>query len=128
MIETFSLALMALGLFFLLIASVGFVRFPDIYCRLHITGVIDTLGVPLMLLGVAVYLGAELTSGKLVLALVFLYLTSPLVAHLLARSALLAGRDPAPGTRWTPERQPPKSVPTDETSSSYRVPGSKELE
>jgi multicomponent Na+:H+ antiporter subunit G len=127
-IETIALALMILGLFFLLIASIGFVRFPDIYCRLHITGVIDTLGVPLMLLGVAVYQGADLTSGKLILALVFLYMTSPLVAHLLARSALLAGREPAPGTRWTPQRRPPKSMPPEETSSSYRVPESNKPE
>lgn len=118
MTEALALALMILGIFFLFVATIGFVRFPDIYCRLHVTGVIDTLGVPLMLLGTAVYLGPEWTSGKLMLALVFLYLTSPLVAHLLARSALQAGRKPAPETIWTPDRRPPGSKPAHEAASS----------
>lgn len=109
MIESIAMVLMISGLFFLSIATVGFMRFPDIYCRLHVTGVIDTLGVPLMLLGAAVHVGLELTSVKLLLALVLLYLTSPLVAHLLARSALQAGREPASGTRWIPEPISPES-------------------
>jgi multicomponent Na+:H+ antiporter subunit G len=98
MTEIVGMALIIAGLFFLLIASIGFVRLPDVFCRLHITGVVDTLGVPLMLLGVAVHVGLQLTSGKLILALVFLFFTSPLVGHLLARSALQAGQKAAPGT------------------------------
>lgn len=119
MIESIALVLMISGLFFLSIATVGFMRFPDIYCRLHVTGVIDTLGVPLMLLGVAVHVGLELTSVKLLLALVLLYLTSPLVAHLLARSALQAGREPASGTRWIREPNGPESgLPEDAPGSA----------
>lgn len=118
MTEALSLALMILGVFFLFVATIGFVRFPDIYCRLHVTCVIDTLGVPLTLLGAAVYLGPEWTSGKLLLALVFLYMTSPLVAHLLARSALQAGRKPAAETIWTPDRRPSGSKRASQAASS----------
>lgn len=80
------------GVFFLAIAAIGFMRFPDLFCRLHVTGVIDTLGVPLILLGVAIQMGPTLNSGKLVLAIIFMYCTTPLVGHLLARTALKAGR------------------------------------
>lgn len=82
------------GIFFLVVAAIGFVRLPDVFSRLHVTGVIDTLGAPLVLLGTAVFLGFELVSLKLLLGIVFLAVTSPLVGHLLARAALEAGHTP----------------------------------
>ncbi len=93
------LGLMFLGLFFVLTAALGFVRLPDVYCRLHITAVIDTLGVPLFLIGAAVHVGPGLIAGKLLLCIVFLYGTSPLVGHLLARAALDSGQIPSPETQ-----------------------------
>lgn len=93
------LILMFTGLFFVLTAAVGFVRLPDVYCRLHITAVIDTLGVPLLLIGAAAHIGPGLVAGKLLLCIVFLYGTSPLVGHLLARAALDSGQVPSPETR-----------------------------
>jgi multicomponent Na+:H+ antiporter subunit G len=87
-------ALLAGGVFFLIVGAVGFVRLPDVFCRLHVTGVLDTLGAPLIMLGTAVHVGLELTSLKLVLATIFLSVTSPLVGHLLARAALEAGHQP----------------------------------
>lgn len=87
-------ALIGGGIFFLLVGAIGFVRLPDVFCRLHVTGVVDTLGAPLIMLGTAVHLGAALVSLKLVLAIIFLAATSPLVGHLLARAALEAGHEP----------------------------------
>lgn len=80
--------ILLLGLFFMAIAALGFVRFPDVFSRLHVTGILDTLGAPLVLLAAAVHLGMTLDAVKLVLAIAFLYATSPLVGHLLARAAL----------------------------------------
>ncbi|MEX0742042.1 MAG: monovalent cation/H(+) antiporter subunit G [Phycisphaeraceae bacterium] len=88
------IALLVVGVFFLTVAAIGFVRLPDVFCRLHISGVIDTLGAPLLLLAAALYLGVSLASGKLLLAILFLYVTSPLVGHLLARAAVVAGYQP----------------------------------
>jgi multicomponent Na+:H+ antiporter subunit G len=82
------------GVFFLVVAAVDFARLPDVFCRLHVTGVIDTMGAPLVLLGTALYLGLGLTAVKLLLGIVFLAVTSPLVGHLLARAALEAGHQP----------------------------------
>lgn len=87
-------ALMVTGLFFMVVGAIGFVRLPDVFSRLHVTGILDTLGAPLVLLAAAVYLGPTLVSLKLMMGLVFLTVSSPIVAHLLARSALAAGHEP----------------------------------
>ena len=88
MIAVVVAVILSLGLFFMGIAALGFVRFPDVFSRLHVTGILDTLGAPLVLLAAAVHLGFSLDAAKLVLAILFLYATSPLVGHLLARAAL----------------------------------------
>lgn len=85
---------MAAGGFFLAVAAIGFARLPDVFCRLHVTGVIDTLGAPLILFGAAVLFGPHLVSLKLLLGILFLVVSSPLVGHLLARAALEAGHQP----------------------------------
>jgi multicomponent Na+:H+ antiporter subunit G len=89
-----SAGLLAVGLFFIVVGAVGFMRLPDAFCRFHVTGVLDTMGAPMVMLSAAVYLGPGLVSLKLVLGIIFLSLTSPLVGHLLARAALEAGHDP----------------------------------
>lgn len=86
--------LIVTGVFFLAIGALGFVRLPDVFCRMHVTGIIDTLGAPLVMLGAAVYLGAQLVSIKLLLATLFLIFTSPLIGHLLARAAIEGGYKP----------------------------------
>lgn len=93
-VDAIALGLIVAGLFFLLVGAIGFVRLPDVFCRLHVTGVLDTLGAPLVMLGAAVYIGAQLVSLKLLLATLFLSVSSPLVGHLLARAALEAGHEP----------------------------------
>lgn len=103
-------ALIAAGTFFLAVAAIGFARLPDVFCRLHVTGVMDTLGAPVILLGAAIFLGPQLVSLKLLLGIVFLIVSSPLVGHLLARAALEAGHQPGviedtSELRWGPPDQ-----------------------
>lgn len=88
------IVLLAAGIFFLIVGAVGFIRLPDVFCRLHVTGVLDTLGAPLIMLATAIHVGLHLSALKLVLATIFLSVTSPLVGHLLARAALEAGHKP----------------------------------
>lgn len=87
--------LIVIGLFFMLVAAVGFIRLPYLFSRLHVIGILDTLGVPLVLLGVAVWVGVSLTAGKLLLGIAFLFITSPLVGHLLSRAAIESGFRPS---------------------------------
>jgi len=52
---------------FFLAATIGLLRFPDFYTRLHATGKGDTLAVLLSLIGLSVYEGFSFTAVKIVL-------------------------------------------------------------
>ena len=82
-----AVGLVLVGVFFLIMGGVGLVRFPDFYTRMHAAGKCDTLGVLLVLIGLAVYEGATLSSAKILLIAVFIFLTSPTATHAIARSA-----------------------------------------
>ena len=86
--------LIAAGLFFLCISGVGLIRFPDFYTRNHAVGKSETLGAMLLLGGLAVYNGLEITSGKLVVILLFIALANPTATHIVARAAYRSGLQP----------------------------------
>ena len=87
-------ALMAVGLFFIAVAALGLLRMPDFYTRVHAVSKSDTLGVALVLTGLALHDGATLVSLKLMLILVFIAMANPIGAHVLTRSALQSGLAP----------------------------------
>ncbi len=84
------------GVAFALIGSVGLMRMPDFYTRLHAAGITDTLGAGLILLGLMLQAGWTLASVKLLLILIFLWFTSPIATHALSRAALLDPDNPPP--------------------------------
>lgn len=96
------LALVA-GLFFSFTATVGLLRLPDVYNRLHATTKCDTLGAGLILLALSLSGRPWDQVVKLVLILVFLWLSNPTAAHLLARAAFAAGIPLAAGTQLPEE-------------------------
>ena len=67
-------ALVASGVFFLLVGAIGLLRFPDFYTRMHAAGKCDTLGSLLVLLGLALYQGVDLASLKILLIGLFIFL------------------------------------------------------
>lgn len=89
-----SILLMAGGVFFMLVGSIGLIRLPDFYTRVHAAGKVDTLGVLMFVAGMIVYTGFSLDSAKLLLIFIFVALTSPVASHALARRALLFGFKP----------------------------------
>jgi multicomponent Na+:H+ antiporter subunit G len=86
------------GFFFFLAATVGLLRFPDFFCRLHATGKGDTLAVLLSLIGLNIYEGFSLTSLKILFIAVFMFLAQPTSTHAISRAALRCGLEP-----WTKE-------------------------
>ena len=94
MFEYLAWGFMALGAFFMVTGSVGMLRMPDFYTRLHPAGVTDSLGAPLVLLGLVILGGLTLFSGKVVLLMLFLMLTGPTSTHLVAKSAMVCGLKP----------------------------------
>lgn len=91
---TLIVALLAAGLFFHAVASLGVLRLPDFYSRLHALSKAETLGVLLLLSGVAVWRGLELTTAKVLIVGIFFFMTNPTATHAVARAALLTGQAP----------------------------------
>ena len=86
-------ALGVLGLIFFFGTSVGMIRFPDFYTRMHAAGKGDTLSSMLMLAGFALVtmqdfsLGSWLLVVKIMAIVLFIYITSPTSTHALMRAA-----------------------------------------
>ncbi len=83
-----AIILICLGVFFLLMGTIGILRFPDYYTRMHAAGKCDTLGSLLIVSGLAFYNGITLGSVKIIFIAVFIFLTSPTATHAIARAAL----------------------------------------
>ncbi|HSB03970.1 MAG TPA: monovalent cation/H(+) antiporter subunit G [Thermodesulfobacteriota bacterium] len=82
-----AILLISAGTFFFFTSTVGLLRFPDFYSRMHATGKGDTLGILLSLVGLAFLSGWSLTSLKILFIAVFVFITSPTATHALLRAA-----------------------------------------
>ena len=95
-------ALLAFGCFFILVGALGLVRFSDFFKRLHAPTKASTLGVGCVLVcSVAyhIFLGQDPQPRELLIT-VFLFITAPISAHMMAKAALslhMAERPPQPG-------------------------------
>jgi multicomponent K+:H+ antiporter subunit G len=90
MLEIVSVILILFGASIALVGSIGLVRFPDIFTRLHGPTKATTLGVGGVLLGTILFLILQGETGAIreLLITVFLFLTAPVSAHLIAKAAL----------------------------------------
>ena len=91
LVAMFSGFLIVCGVVALLIGSLGLLRLPDVYCRIHAVGMIDTAGASFIILGLIIHEGFTLVSVKLVLIGVFLFFTSPIATHAVAQVAHKSG-------------------------------------
>ena len=82
------------GLFFFTTATIGLLRFPDFFSRLHATGKGDTLAVLFSLIGLGIYEGLSLTSLKIVFIAVFMFLAQPTATHAISRAGFRSGLKP----------------------------------
>ncbi len=89
-----SWACLIAGSLFALIGAAGIIRLPDVFARMHGAGIVDTLGMGLILAGLMIHEGFTMVTVKLVLIVAFIFLTSPTTTHALARAALNGGVEP----------------------------------
>ncbi|MFK7793396.1 MAG: monovalent cation/H(+) antiporter subunit G [Devosiaceae bacterium] len=87
------------GAVFTLVASLGILRFPDLYSRSHAASKAGTLGSGLLLFALALYSGELAVITRAFAAFLFLLLTAPIAAHLLMRAAYFVGHKPWSGTK-----------------------------
>ena len=96
------------GATFALIGSIGLLRLPDFYLRLHGPAKATTLGVGSIIIGSAIFFsnqGTGLSLHELLIAL-FLFITAPVSAHIVAKAALhvkLKAVDRTRGKPWENE-------------------------
>ena len=76
------------GSTFLLIGSVGLIRLPDVFSRMHAAGLIDTLATTLLIVGMTFQAGLTLVTLKLFLIILFIFFASRTRTHALAKAAL----------------------------------------
>jgi len=88
------------GLIFFAGGSIGIIRFPDFYSRLHPAGKLDTAGLVITMSAFALYtiqplsLSALFTSAKIILIVVFVFITSPTAIHSIVDAGVRAGLKP----------------------------------
>lgn len=95
--------LLICGFLFFIGGAVGIIRFPDFYSRLHPAGMIDSMGILLSMSAIALYIlvhdfsiAGLLTALKVILIVVFVYITSPTATHAIVDAGVRAGMKP-----WT---------------------------
>ena len=94
-----AIVLMSLGAAVILISVVGLFRLKDVLERLHAGALADTMGLLLVLAGLGVLCGLSWHTGKLMLTVLIVWVTSPVSSHLIARMELITGRGIEPERR-----------------------------
>ncbi len=84
--------LSGLGMF--LIEVIGLFHFKYVLNRMHAAGMGDTLGIGLTVIGLIILNGFTMTSLKLFLVVVFLWISSPTSSHMIARLEVTTDPDP----------------------------------
>jgi multicomponent Na+:H+ antiporter subunit G len=93
--------LLIFGLFFYTGGAVGILRFPDFYSRLHPAGKLDTAGLVLTMSALVLHSAfvefsrdSLLTALKMIMIVVFIFLTSPTAIHAIVDAGVRAGLKP----------------------------------
>jgi multicomponent Na+:H+ antiporter subunit G len=77
--------------FFFVAGTVGLLRFPDLYTRLHALTKADNLGLGLAVIGLAIRSGSLAVTAKLLVVWLLALLASSTSCHLVARAARREG-------------------------------------
>ncbi len=89
--------LILVGAAFSLIAAIGLIRMPDIYCRMHAATKAGAFGLTLILISLCVLAPQPRVIIQSALIIAFFYLTAPIAAQMIGRAALC--RDSVPWTK-----------------------------
>jgi len=101
--EILTVAFVVVGSFFLLIGTVGLLRLPDVYNRMHATSKATTLGAASIFLAGYVHFGPDGLGLPSLVGIVFLFLTAPTGAHMISRSAQKMGVSFHGSAEWPAE-------------------------
>ena len=89
--EIFSIFLIVAGTLLMLISAIGIIRFPDFYLRMSAITKAATLGLFLLLIGLAIFFNRPGLSIKSFIIILLILLSNPVGAHAIARAAYMNG-------------------------------------
>lgn len=89
----FMILFIGLGIFVFGIATFGLYKFNYILNRVHVAAKCDTLASLLIIIGLIIYSGFSITSLKLLLVVVFLWLSNPVGTHLIGQTEVITNGD-----------------------------------
>lgn len=93
-IDLLSAILILTGAGFFFAGTLGVLRFPDVFSRLHAVTKGDNVGLGLTVLGLALRADSFAVVGKLLLIWMLVLLAGATASHLIARSSLRRGIEP----------------------------------
>ena len=85
--------LIGVGLIFEVCAVIGVFRFHYVLNRMHAAALGDTMGILMIMLGLAVASGVNLLSLKLMLIIFLFWTASPVASHLIGRLELTTNEE-----------------------------------
>ena len=112
------------GTFFIFTAAVGILRMPDVLMRMHAATKAGSLGVGLILLGVAVHFKLLNVTIEVLFTIFFIVITAPIASHLIARASYFDGIQLSKST-FIDELKPYYNEETHQLQSPYRESGRK---
>ena len=89
-----SAGLVLAGAFFFLAGTVGLLRFPDVYNRLHALTKADNMGLGLIVVGLMLRSGSLAAGLEMLLIWLLVLASGATTAHLIATAALRGGVQP----------------------------------
>ena len=117
-IDVLSWALFLGGGFFLFVGSLGMLRLPDFWSRLHAASIIDSAGVGLILAGMLLQTGFSLITVKILIIIGFLLITGPTATHAVANAAFVSGSRPKDIVEDATAPAPVQKAPKKKTKKS----------
>ncbi|MEN3792862.1 monovalent cation/H(+) antiporter subunit G [Fulvimarina sp. MAC3] len=97
-LQIFDALLILAGAMFVFLASLGLVRLPDLYTRMHSASKAGAVGAGFLLLSLAFHAESTAEALRAVAAIFFFLLTAPIAAHLLAKASYTVGYHLWPGS------------------------------
>lgn len=94
LLEYIGILALALGSLAIVLGALGLVRLGDVYQRMHGTGIVDTGGAGLILLGLLMFSPDWTVTVRLILIGFILVMTGPTATHAIARAVRVSGNEP----------------------------------
>jgi len=117
MTDIIASVLMVGGAFFMIVATIGTLRLPDLYTRMHAISKAGPAGAGLLLMGVAVHFGQVSFTTRAVAVFLFILLTAPVASHLIGRAGYLSGVSLWSGSQFDQwDAAPDDEAPSSEVS------------